>query len=200
MVNGAFFAGYGVALSLIVAIGAQNALVLRYGVRREHVLPLVLFCATSDAILITAGVMGFTAMTNAAPWVEPLFTYGGAAFLIAYGARSFLSAYKGGQALVPSEGQRTPLIGALAAVAAITWLNLYVYLDTVILIGSVSAEYDDKMAFGIGAILASFSFFFTLGYGARLLTPFFAKPRSWQILDAGVGLLMWAIALKLLLP
>lgn len=144
--------------------------------------------------------MGFTAMTNAAPWVEPLFTYGGAAFLIAYGARSFLSAYKGGQALVPSEGQRTPLIGALAAVAAITWLNPHVYLDTVILIGSVSAEYDDKMAFGIGAILASFSFFFTLGYGARLLTPFFAKPRSWQILDAGVGLLMWAIALKLLLP
>jgi L-lysine exporter family protein LysE/ArgO len=144
--------------------------------------------------------MGFTAMTNAAPWVEPLFTSGGAAFLIAYGARSFLSAYKGGQALVPSEGQRTPLIGALAAVAAITWLNPHVYLDTVILIGSVSAEYDDKMAFGIGAILASFSFFYTLGYGARLLTPFFAKPRSWQILDAGVGLLMWAIALKLLLP
>jgi L-lysine exporter family protein LysE/ArgO len=200
MVNAAFFAGYGVALSLIVAIGAQNALVLRYGLRREHVLPLVLFCATSDAILITVGVMGFTAMTNAAPWVEPLLTYGGAAFLIAYGARSFLSAYQGGQALVPSEVQRNPLIGALAAVTAITWLNPHVYLDTVLLIGSVSAEYDDKIAFATGAISASFSFFFTLGYGARLLTPFFAKPSSWQVLDAGVGLLMWAIALKLLLP
>jgi L-lysine exporter family protein LysE/ArgO len=88
----------------------------------------------------------------------------------------------------------------LAAVAAITWLNPHVYLDTVLLIGSVSAEYDDKIAFGTGAISASFSFFFTLGYGARLLTPFFAKPSSWQVLDAGVGLLMWAIALKLLLP
>jgi L-lysine exporter family protein LysE/ArgO len=200
MVNAAFFAGYGVALSLIVAIGAQNALVLRYGLRREHVLPLVLFCATSDAILITVGVIGFTAMTNAVPWVEPLLTYGGAAFLIAYGARSFLSAYQGGQALVPSEVQRNPLIGALAAVTAITWLNPHVYLDTVLLIGSVSAEYDDKIAFATGAISASFSFFFTLGYGARLLTPFFAKPSSWQVLDAGVGLLMWAIALKLLLP
>lgn len=195
-----FFAGFGLSLSLILAIGAQNAFILRQGLRREHVLPLVLFCAVCDASLITFGVLGFGVLAEAAPWIRPLFTYGGALFLFLYGARSFLAARKGGAALMPSAQSTTSLRKAILTCAAITFLNPHVYLDTVILIGSISAGYENKAAFTIGAALASFSFFSVLGYGARLLTPLFANPRSWQILEVIVGVIMWTIAIKLLLP
>ena len=193
-----FVPGFLLGLSLIVAIGAQNAFVLRQGLRREHVLPVVLVCALSDAVLIALGVGGFAAIVAAAPWVQPVFTYGGAAFLLVYGARSFLSAWRGGESLMPTEGKAGPLRTTLLTCLAFTWLNPHVYLDTVILLGSISARYANTVAFGAGAMTASFVFFFTLGYGARLLLPLFTSPRSWQVLDAGIGLVMWAIAAKLL--
>jgi L-lysine exporter family protein LysE/ArgO len=195
----ALIAGFSLGSSLIIAIGAQNAFVLRQGLRHEHVLPIVLICSLSDAVLIASGVGGFAAMTTRAPWLEPAFTYGGAAFLLWYGARSFRAAFKGGEALQPSADRPVPLRSAVLTCLTLTWLNPHVYLDTLVVVGSVSAQYADKVAFAVGVTASSFVFFFALGYGARLLAPVFANPRSWQVLDGLVGTVMWAIALKLLL-
>ncbi|MFG6562905.1 LysE/ArgO family amino acid transporter [Sulfitobacter sp. 1A13421] len=190
--------GFALSLTLIMAIGAQNAFVLRQGLRREHVLPVVLVCAASDAVLIMSGVAGFGALAEAAPWFGPLMRYGGAAFLLWYGWRNAVSAWRGGEAL-EAEGQSTrSLRKAILTLLALTWLNPHVYLDTLVLLGSISAQYPDRLSFGIGAVLASFVFFFSLGYGARLLAPLFARPRSWQVLDAIIAVTMWAIAIKLL--
>lgn len=194
----AAIAGFTLGFSLIIAIGAQNAFVLRQGVRREHVLATCLTCAFFDALLIAVGVAGFGALTQAAPWAEPALRYGGAAFLIWYGATNFLSAWRGGQALeIGGEAGRSvwKIVGTLTA---LTLLNPHVYLDTVVLLGSVSAGWDNKPAFAIGAMLASGCWFFLLGYGARYLTPLFAKPAAWRILDIVIGMIMWAIAFKLL--
>ncbi len=190
--------GFALSLTLIMAIGAQNAFVLRQGLRREHVLPVVLVCAASDAVLIMSGVAGFGALAEAAPWFGPLMRYGGAAFLLWYGWRNAVSAWQGGEAL-EAEGQSTrSLRKAILTLLALTWLNPHVYLDTLVLLGSISAQYPDRLSFGIGAVLASFVFFFSLGHGARLLAPLFARPRSWQVLDAIIAVTMWAIAIKLL--
>ena len=190
--------GFALSLTLIMAIGAQNAFVLRQGLRREHVLPVVLVCAASDAVLIMSGVAGLGALAEAAPWFGPLMRYGGAAFLLWYGWRNAVSAWQGGEAL-EAEGQSTrSLRKAILTLLALTWLNPHVYLDTLVLLGSISAQYPDRLSFGIGAVLASFVFFFSLGYGARLLAPLFARPRSWQVLDAIIAVTMWAIAIKLL--
>lgn len=191
-------AGFALGLSLILAIGAQNAFVLRQGLRQSHVLAVVLICAISDATLIAVGVAGFGRLADAAPWLEPVMRYGGAAFLIGYGARAFRAAWLGGAALQAGEGTQS-LRAALLTCLALTWLNPHVYLDTVVLLGSISAQYDDKLAFALGAMTASFVFFFSLGFGARLLAPLFARPAAWRVLDAGVGVVMWAIALKLIL-
>ncbi len=190
-------AGFALGLSLIMAIGAQNAFVLRQGLRREHVLAVVLVCALSDAVLVTAGVTGFGVLSEAVPGLERIMRYGGAAFLLVYGARSFLAAWRGGGALEAGEGAGS-LRRAVLTCLALTWLNPHVYLDTVVLLGSVSAQYADRLAFGLGAVSASFVFFFALGYGARLLAPLFRRPESWRVLDAGVGCVMWAIAIGLL--
>lgn len=190
-------AGFALGLSLILAIGAQNAFVLRQGMMRRHVLPVVLVCAISDAVLITAGVAGFGALTTAIPGLELWMRLAGAAFLIWYGARTLLSAWRGGEALRAGEGTQS-LRAAILTCLAFTWLNPHVYLDTVVLLGAVSAQYDDRLAFGAGAVVASFAFFFALGFGARALAPVFARPAAWRVLDAGIGLVMWAIAAKLL--
>ena len=192
-------AGFALGLSLILAIGAQNAFVLRQGIRREHVFATVLTCAISDALLIAVGVAGFGALAEALPWLESVMRYGGAAFLVWYGARNFLAAWRGGQALETEGRVRSSLKGVLGTVLMLTWLNPHVYLDTVVLLGSISAQWENRLGFALGAMTSSFVFFFSLGYGARLLRPFFAKPRSWQILDAVVGATMWAIAVKLVL-
>ena len=179
-----------------MAIGAQNAFVLRQGVLRAHVLPVVLACALSDAVLIAVGVAGFGALAQALPWLEGAMRYGGAAFLLAYGARAFLAAWRGSAGL--QGGQAAGSLGAaLATCLALTWLNPHVYLDTVVLLGSVSAQYP-PLPFALGAICASFVFFFSLGYGAGLLAPVFARPNAWRVLDSCVGLIMWAIALLLI--
>lgn len=194
------FAGFSLGLSLIVAIGAQNAFVLRQGLRRAFVLEVALACGLSDAVLIAAGVAGFALLADVMPALLPWFRWGGAAFLIVYGARSFLAAWRGGEALeVGGRGGGTRL-GTLATCLALTWLNPHVYLDTVALVGSISTRYAPReLAFGTGAVIASFTFFFALAYGARLLAPLFARPVAWRVLDVGIGLVMWAIAAGLVL-
>lgn len=189
--------GFALGLSLILAIGAQNAFVLRQGLRRSHVLAVVLTCAVSDALLITAGVAGFGWLVEAAPWITPVFTFGGAAFLIAYGGISLRSAWRGGQALEAADSGTGGLSRAVSTCLALTWLNPHVYLDTVVLLGSISSHSPWPFGFGMGAVVASFVFFFSLGYGARLLSPLFAKPSAWRWLDVIVGLTMLALAAKL---
>ncbi|MEE4346598.1 MAG: LysE/ArgO family amino acid transporter [Paracoccaceae bacterium] len=191
-------AGFGLGLSLILAIGAQNAFVLRQGIRRSHVFAVCLTCALSDALLIAAGVAGFGSLAQAVPWIETVMRWGGALFLIAYGARALLSAWRGGAVLSVKGGAVEALGPVLATCLALTWLNPHVYLDTVVLLGSVAAQYEDRLSFAVGAMTASFVFFFTLGFGARRLAPLFARPQAWRVLDLGVGLLMWAIAAALI--
>lgn len=195
-----FATGFALSFSLILAIGAQNAFVLRQGIRRAHVFAVCLTCALSDAILIAAGVAGFGALAENLPWLKPVMTWGGAAFLVVYGALSFRSAYNGSGALKADGVENTALWPTLLVCLALTWGNPHVYLDTLVLIGSVAAGHEgDRLAFGTGAVSSSFVFFFALGYGARLLAPTFARPEAWRALDVFVGLLMWAIALKLIL-
>ncbi|MFY0618547.1 LysE/ArgO family amino acid transporter [Shimia sp.] len=191
-------AGFALGFSLIMAIGAQNAFVLRQGLRGEYVLPLVLTCAISDAILITLGVAGFGALISANPTLLTWVRFAGAAFLIVYGAMNFRAALRGGDALADKGGTAGSLSAAVMTCVMLTWANPHVYLDTVVLLGGISAQYSPAWAFGMGAVIASFAFFFTLGFGARLLRPFFTNPRAWQILDVVVGITMWAIAAKLI--
>jgi L-lysine exporter family protein LysE/ArgO len=194
------FSGFLLGLSLILVIGAQNAFVLRLGLKGEHVLPVVLTCAVSDAVLILAGVMGFARVSAIMPWAEPVLRYAGAAFLSVYGARSFRSAFAAAASLQVSGTATITLQGALLTCLALTWLNPHVYLDTVVLIGSISTQFDEgRGLFALGAVLASFTFFFSLGYGARLLRPLFACPATWRVLDGGIGVVMWATAARLLL-
>ena len=193
-----FLAGLGTGLSLIVAIGAQNAFVLKQGIMRQHVFWVCLFCALSDAILVAVGVAGMSTIATKTPWLAEAMKWGGVIFLLWYGAKSFRAAMAGGEALRP-EGQKAGLAATLLTVAALTWLNPHVWLDTVVLLGAISAQWPSKLNFALGAMSGSFLFFFALGYGARLLAPVFARPRAWQILEICVGIVMWSIALKLIL-
>ncbi|MFU1477464.1 LysE/ArgO family amino acid transporter [Roseovarius sp. C7] len=189
-------------LSLILAIGAQNAFVLKQGLRGQHVLAIVLTCAISDAALILLGVTSFASISRLLPWLDPVMRMGGAAFLGWYGLRSALSALRSSEAL-ETDLNRTrtaePLWPVLLTCLALTWLNPHVYLDTVVLLGTISTQFDGQQtSFTAGAITGSFVFFFALGYGAALLRPVFASPLSWRVLEGLVALIMWAIAAKLL--
>jgi L-lysine exporter family protein LysE/ArgO len=196
----AVVAGYLVSLSLIAAIGAQNAFVLRQGLRREHVGVVVAICAASDALLISGGVAGFGAIAAALPWFGVAMRWLGVAFLLVYGALRFRAALKGGEALVPKGSEPVPLRRVVTMCLMFTWANPHVYLDTLVFIGSVSAQYAPHgLAFGIAAAAASLSFFAALGYGARLLAPVFARPAAWVVLEAAVGCIMWALAAALAL-
>lgn len=191
--------GFAVSLSLILAIGAQNAFVLRQGLRGEHVLIVVLACAISDAVLISVGVAGFSALSDTLPRLAPVMRVLAAVVLGIYGAMNLRAAWTGGSSLSAAEGAGQGAWRTLMICLALTWLNPHVYLDTVLLIGSVSVGFDGaRPAFALGAIAASFGFFFALGYGARLLRPLFARPVAWRILDAVMGLVMWGIALAIL--
>ena len=190
--------GYLVSVSLILAIGAQNAFVLRQGLRREHVLAVVAVCALSDAILIGAGVAGFGALSAALPWIGAAMRWAGVAFLLDYGALRFRAALRGGEALRPSGDTAAPLGRVLATAMVLTWANPHVYLDTLVLMGSISAQYaPHQLAFGVAAAFGSLSFFTALGFGARLLAPVFARPAAWVWLEIAVGCTMWAIAAAL---
>lgn len=193
-------AGFLVSLSLIAAIGAQNAFVLRQGIRREHVLPVVLTCALSDAVLIALGVSGFGAVSGAVPWLADVMLWGGVGFLVVYGALRFRAAWRGGEALMPAAGGGAALGTVLGTCLVLTWANPHVYLDTLVLLGSLSTQYaPHAAAFGLGAAAGSVVFFSALGFGARLLGPVFARPRAWVVLEVVVGGTMWAIAAKLAL-
>lgn len=195
----AAFSGFSLGFSLILAIGAQNAFVLKQGLKREHVFLVCLTCAASDAILILFGVMGLGIVIDRAPWLMPVMRYGGAAFLILYGAKSFVAAWRSSDVLLQAADIKAALLPTLLTCAALTWLNPHVYLDTVLLIGSVSTQFPgERGIFAAGAMLSSFVFFFSLGYAAAWLRPIFAKPISWRVLEVVVGLMMWVIAYNLL--
>jgi L-lysine exporter family protein LysE/ArgO len=190
--------GYVVSVSLLVAIGAQNAFVLRQGIRREHVAAVVATCGISDAILIGVGVAGFGAVSGALPWITDAMRWAGVAFLLVYGGLRFKAALAGGEALKPAPGAGAPLPKVLATCLLLTWANPHVYLDTVMLIGSISAQYAPHgLVFGIAAACGSVSFFAALGFGARLLAPLFANPQAWVVLEILVGVTMWVIAAAL---
>lgn len=191
-------AGFLTGLSLIAAIGAQNAFVLRQGLRREHVGVVVALCGLSDALLIVAGVAGFNTLAARLPWLEPVMLWSGVAFLIVYGALRFRAALRGGEGLAADGGGSVPLRRVVLTCLALTWLNPHVYLDTLALIGALSAQYAPFEArFGAGAVLASVSFFAALGYGARFLAPVLARPGAWVVVEALIGAVMWMIAASL---
>lgn len=193
-----YLIGLQTGIALILAIGAQNAFVLKQGLLRQHVFVVVAICALSDAILIAAGVAGMGALTATFPWVIEALRWGGVAFLTWYGARSFVSAWRGGEAMVAAGDGGHSLRRIVLTLLAFTWLNPHVYIDTVVLIGSLSAQYPGReWVFGAGAMTGSVVFFSSLGYGARLLAPIFERPISWQILDVIIGVVMWTIALTL---
>lgn len=194
------FTGFVTAFALILAIGAQNAFVLRQGLARAHVFWLCLLCAVSDAVLITAGVLGFGYIVTLYPLLPQIMAWGGAAFLVVYGALRLWAAWQG-EYKMQLAGRSSGLWATLATGAAFTWLNPHVYLDTLGLVGAVSTQYVDpldKTAFAVGAVTSSFVFFFSLGYGARLLAPVMQSARAWRVLDLLIGLVMWALAVKLL--
>ncbi len=194
-----FIAGFLAGAALIVAIGAQNAFVLRQGIRREHVAPIVVVCAGADALLIAAGVAGFGALIRSAPSLLTAARYGGALFLLLYGAMAAR------RALRPQTMKVDPSVGAslgaaMAACLAFTFLNPHVYLDTVILLGSLASQRpgDGRWAFASGAVAASFAWFLGLGYGARLLAPLFMNPVAWRVLNSLIALIMWGLGIALL--
>ncbi|OLP61670.1 amino acid transporter [Xaviernesmea oryzae] len=200
MTASVFLTGLGTGLSLILAIGAQNAFVLRQGLKREHVFVVCLICALSDAALVTLGVAGFGTVARVMPWLDPAFRYGGAAFLMLYAFRSLQAALKPHAGLKAAPAAPASLRATMLTALALTFLNPHVYLDTVILLGSISTRFPaSKPAFAAGAMTASALFFFSLGYGARLLGPLFARPSAWRVLDFIIALIMGSIAVKLLI-
>ncbi|HEY3530187.1 MAG TPA: LysE/ArgO family amino acid transporter [Nocardioides sp.] len=194
----ALVAGLLTGLSLIVAIGAQNAFVLRQGLLRQHVGPVVAVCAVSDLVLIGAGVVGIGEIVQHAPTALDVVRWLGVAFLTAYGVRSL---WRAGHpdALTASSEAEPRLRGALVQTVALTWLNPHVYLDTVLLIGSIAAHHgpSGKWWFGAGAGLGSIVWFTGLGYGARLAAPLLSRPGAWRVLDVLIGLTMLTIAYQL---
>jgi L-lysine exporter family protein LysE/ArgO len=188
--------GFALAATLIIAIGAQNAFVLRQGLKREHVGLVVGFCAASDALLMIAGVLGAGRALTAAPQLTLLLAAAGAAFLVVYGLRALYRAWRPAVLLAAGADRASPWQAVLAQVAAFTLLNPHVYLDTVVLVGAVGAQQPAALrpAFLIGASSASAVWFIGLGYGARWLAPWFAKPAAWRWLDSVIGLTMLLLA------
>ena len=198
MPTSAFTTGFVLSATLIIAIGAQNAFVLRQGLRREHVLAVVAFCALADLLLISAGVAGLAKILGRAPTLTMALTMAGTLFLLWYGLRALRRAWQP-RALRAGGGARVSFRVAVAQAAAFTFLNPHVYLDTVLLMGSIGARQpaDSRLWFVGGAALASGAWFTTLGFGARLLAPLFSRPRAWQVLDVLIGATMLALAAAL---
>jgi len=189
--------GFATTLTLIAAIGAQNAFVLRQGIRGEHVMPVVALCAVSDLMLIFAGIAGFGALIAAHPDIVVIAKFGGVVFLIGYGLLAARRAMKPGT-LTPSDTAPARLAGVLATCLALTFLNPHVYLDTVILLGALANEHQDgRWLFGVGAVTASVVWFTGLGFGAKRLSRFFATARTWRILDGLIATMMIALGVVL---
>ena len=196
----AFLQGWLMTAGLIVAIGAQNALVLRQGLTRTHVGPVVLLCTVSDWLLIALGVFGLGALIQSSPLLLQVFRFGGAAFLLVYGLRSAQRAWRGEGALLQAGARGQTLAATLTSTLALTYLNPHVYLDTVVLLGGVGAQHgsDGRMAFAAGAGLASLMWFVTLGYGAMAASRWLRNPIAWRAIDGGVALVMFVVAAQLL--
>ncbi|WP_017934331.1 LysE/ArgO family amino acid transporter [Nocardioides sp. Iso805N] len=187
-------------LTLIVAIGAQNAYVLRQGLLRSHIGPVVAVCALSDLVLIAAGVSGIGAIVEHADWVLTVVRWFGVAFLVWYAVGSLRRARHAESLAAAAEARQDSRRRVLARVVALTWLNPHVYLDTVLLLGSIAQGYDDdRWWFALGAGLASILWFSALGFGARLAAPVLALPRAWQVLEVLIGITMLVIAVRLAL-
>ena len=185
-------------LGLIVAIGAQNAFVLRQGIRREHIAAVVVLCAAADAVLILGGTAGIGALVSSFPQILGILRWGGAAYLIWFGIRSFISALK--PAILTGQGPRSRG-SVITTTLALTFLNPHVYLDTVVLLGSLANQYGEsaRWVFAAGAVLGSILWFAGLGYGARALSGPLGRPRTWQVLDLLIGVVMLVLAVKLVL-
>ena len=193
-----YLQGFAIGFSLILAIGAQNAFVLKQGLKQQHIFWICLLCALSDATLIALGVFGFAALMQQFPMMITIARYAGALFLMVYGAQHIKQALQANQSIQLDAQSEQSLWKILGICLALTWLNPHVYLDTVVLLGSISAQFTQmKVYFALGAISASFLFFFALGYGARLLLPVFENPKAWQVLDVMIAVVMWSIALSL---
>lgn len=196
----AFVYGLGIGFSLILAIGAQNAFVLKQGLKQQYVFWVCFICALSDSILIYLGVTGFSKIVVNFPLILIVSKYFGAAFLFLYGLRNFYSALKSTSSLNPSDIEKDSLLKIIGMCLAFTWLNPHVYLDAIILIGSISVQFSDQLyLFAAGTILASWIFFFSVGYGAKMLLPLFKKATSWKILDVLIGVTLWTIATMLII-
>jgi L-lysine exporter family protein LysE/ArgO len=194
----ALTSGLALGLGLIVAIGAQNAFVLRQGLRLEHVPAVVAVCALSDLTLIAAGVLGAGAALARVAWLIPVVCFAGAAFLLGYGVMAARRALRPGTLLPDATGVRAGLAVTVGTCLALTWLNPHVYLDTVVLLGSMSSTYGEhRWQFAAGAGIGSVVWFTGLGYGARLLRPVFARPSAWRVLDAGIAVVMVGLAVSL---
>ncbi|MDR5778337.1 LysE/ArgO family amino acid transporter [Caballeronia sp. LZ065] len=193
--------GAGLGASLIMAIGAQNAFVLRQGLKRRHVGVVVTICAAIDVLLIALGVGGMGALISRAPVLLDVIRWAGAIFVFLYGVRAFLAAWRGAGHLHVADGETQTALGAASTVLALSLLNPHVYLDTVVLLGGIGAQrgWPGNAWFAAGAMGSSIVWFTALGYGARLLEPWFEKDVSWRVLDVIVGCVMWWIAASLLL-
>ncbi len=201
-VIGTAVTGFGLGAGLIVAIGAQNAHVLRQGLRRQHVLAVASVCSIADAVLIAAGAAGFGGLVARSPALTAVAAWGGAVFLFGYGVRAFRSAWRPAALIAGRGDDAVGLRPVLLVTLALTFLNPHVYLDTVVLLGSIAAQYGpgERAIFAGGAAAASFLWFFGLGFGASRLAPVFARPGAWRVLDAAIGCVMWAIAIGLVAP
>lgn len=194
-----FIQGFIVCFGLIVSIGAQNAFLLKQGILKQHVFAVALLCFVGDVFLMGLGVLGLGTIIAELPLLSLIIAILGALFLFSYGSRSFISVFKSGEALLAGGGQASSLKKALMIAFAITFLNPHVYIDTVMILGAAGGklDFDGKIEFLAGALSCSFIWFFGLGYGAAFLSPYFAKRRTWQILDFITGLIMYAIAISL---
>src|SRR3954447_14330257 len=190
--------GLALGLGLIVAIGAQNAFVLRQGLRLEHVTAVVAVCALSDLALIAAGVLGAGVALSRVPWLIPAVCFAGAAFLLAYGFLAARRALRPASLAPDAAGARTGLAVTVLTCLALTWLNPHVYLDTVVLLGSMSSTFGDhRWQFAAGAGVGSLLWFAGLGYGARLLRPVFARSAAWRVLDGAIAVVMAVLGVSL---
>ena len=192
----AFLPGFLAGLSLIVAIGAQNAFVIRQGLTRQHVFIVVAICALCDALLIALGIAGLGAIIQGLPWLLEIVRWFGVLYLSWFGIKSVRSAFKN-EVMDASGAQTTSLAKVVGAVLGFTLLNPHVYLDTVILLGSISNQFADKWAFGFGAMTASAVWFSSIGFGAKAASRFMSKPIFWRVLDSLIAVIMFSIALFL---
>lgn len=196
----AFWSGLGTGLGLIIAIGSQNAYVLKQGLLKNHSFAIAITCSIIDSILILLGVGGFGLIISENSLLMNIARFGGAAFLTLYGLKAFANIFKNEQITLDNSKSKPRLKTTILTVLALTLLNPHVYLDTCVLIGTIGVQFheEERIFFTLGAIFASFIWFFSLSYGAKLLIPIFKSSMSWKILDFIIALIMWSIAALLL--